>query len=68
VQVPQHRPIRLLQRRSIDLASKDCHLMAQHHDLDGELKVLATDQSDQLKDATERPVEERKGHCRMLAP
>ena len=32
----QNRPIRLLQRRSEDLASEDAHLMAQYDDLDRE--------------------------------
>lgn len=63
----QNRPIRRLQRRSMDLTSEDCHLMAQHHDLDSEVRVTATDQPDELQDAAEGPVEERKCHCRMLA-
>jgi hypothetical protein len=42
----------------VDLASKDCHLVAQHDDLDSEVRVTATDESDQLEDAAERPVEE----------
>lgn len=64
-----HRPIRRLQRRSMDLASKGCHLVAQHDDLDGEIRVAATDEPNQLEDAAERPVEEGEGegHCRMLA-
>ena len=35
----QHRSICRLQRRSVDLASEDCHLVAQHDDLDGEIRV-----------------------------
>ena len=41
--------------------------MAEHDDLDGEIGIAATDEPDQLEDATERPVEEREGHRRMLA-
>jgi hypothetical protein len=41
--------------------------VAQHDDLDGEIRVTATDQSDELKDTTERPVEEREGHRWMLS-
>ena len=63
----QHRSICRLQCRSVDLALEDRHLVAQHDDLDGEIRVTATDESDQLEDAAERPVEEREGHCRMLA-
>jgi hypothetical protein len=63
----QHRPIRRLQRRSLDLASVDCHLVAQHDDLDSEVRVTAPDQSDELEDTAERPVVEREGHCWMLA-
>ena len=63
----QHRSVRRLQRRSVDLASKDCHLVAQHDDLDGEIHVIATGEPDELEDAAERPVEEREGHFRLLA-
>jgi hypothetical protein len=63
----QNRPVRRLQRRSMDLASEDAHLMAQHHDLDSEVRVLAEGEPDELGEAAERPVEEREGHCRMLA-
>jgi hypothetical protein len=54
----QHRSICRLQRRSVDLAPEECHFMAQHDGLDGDIRVTATDQSDQLKDTAERPVEE----------
>jgi hypothetical protein len=46
----------------VDLAPEDCHFMAQHDDLDSEIRVTATDQSDDLKDTAERAVEEREGH------
>jgi hypothetical protein len=51
----------------VDLAAQDGHLVAQHDDLDGEIGVTAADESDELDDAAERPVEEREGHGRMLA-
>src|ERR1019366_8545409 len=63
----QNRPVGRLQGRSMDLASKDGHLMAQYHDLDSEVRVPATGEWDELEEAAERPVEEREGHCRMLA-
>ena len=41
--------------------------MPQDDDLDREIRVTAADESDELEDAAERPVEEREGHCRMVA-
>ena len=38
----QHRPVGWLQHRSVDLASEHRHLVAQHDDLDGEVRVAAT--------------------------
>jgi len=63
----QHRSICRLQRRSVDLAPEDRHLVAQHDDLNGEIHVTATDEADQPQHLAERPVEEREGHRRMLA-
>ena len=60
-------PVGRLQRWAVDLASQHRHLMAQHDDLDRQVRVLATGEPDQLQDATERPVQERDGHSRMLA-
>lgn len=54
----QNRSVGRLQCRSVDLASEDRHLVAQHDDLDGEICVTATDQSDEPQDTAERPVEE----------
>ena len=61
------RPVRRVQRRSVDLAPQYRHLVAQHDDLDGEIGVTTEDESDELEDAAERLVEEREGHGRMLA-
>ncbi|MHB1988310.1 MAG: hypothetical protein ACYCSF_10055 [Acidimicrobiales bacterium] len=58
----QHRSICRLQRGSVHLASEDRHLVAQHDDLDREVRISATDEADQLKYAAVRPVEEREGH------
>jgi hypothetical protein len=63
----QHRPVRRLERRSVDLASEECHLVAQHDDLDGEIGVASANESDELEGAAERQTEEREGHCWMLA-
>jgi hypothetical protein len=52
----QHGPVRRLERRSVDLAPPDCHLVAQHDDLDGQIGVTAADEPDELEDAAERPV------------
>ena len=62
----QHRSICGFERQSVHLASKHRHLVAQHDDLNGEIGVTAEDESDQLEDAPERPVEERQGHSRLL--
>ena len=59
----QQRSVCRLERRSLDLASEDRHLVAQHDDLDGEIGVTAEDASDELEDAPERPVEEREGQA-----
>ncbi len=66
-QAGQDRPVGRLQRRSADLASQDRHLVSEHDDLHGEINVALADEPDQLKDAAERPVEEREGHRWMLA-
>jgi len=50
-----HGSIRLFQHWSVNLASEDCHLMAQHDDLDGEVRIVAKGETDQLKDAKEGP-------------
>lgn len=62
----QNRSVGRLQCRSVNLAPEDRHLVAQHDDLDGEIRVTAPNESDELEDTAERPVEEREGHRRML--
>jgi hypothetical protein len=49
------------------LASENRHLIAQHDDLDRDVRALATGEPDQLEDATEHPVQERQGRRRVLA-
>ncbi len=44
----QHCSIRRLECRSMDLASQDRHLVAQHDDFDGEVRVTARDEVEQL--------------------
>ncbi|MGC9221704.1 MAG: hypothetical protein ACP5H2_10205 [Solirubrobacteraceae bacterium] len=63
----QHRPIWRFQRRSMDLSAEHRDFVSEHDELDGEVDVAAADESDQLEDAAERPVEEREGHHPMLA-
>jgi hypothetical protein len=55
-QAGQHGPIGWLQRRTVDLASEYSDFVAQDDDLDRKIGVLATGESDQLEDATKRPV------------
>jgi hypothetical protein len=43
---------------SMNLASQDCHLVAQHDDLDRDICVAATGKLGQLEHAAERPKEE----------
>ncbi len=62
----QDGPIRGLERRSMDLAPEDRYLVAEQDHLDGEVRVAATQEPDQLEETAERPVEEREGHRRML--
>ncbi len=54
----QDRTVGRLEHRSVDLASEDCHLVAQQHDFGGEVHVPATGEPDQLENAEECPVEE----------
>jgi hypothetical protein len=42
----QHRPIRRLQRWSMNLASENRHFVAKHDDLGGQVNVAAADESD----------------------
>ena len=51
------RPIRRLQRWSMELAPEHCHFMAQHHDLNGEIGIAELGEPDELEDAAERLVE-----------
>ena len=46
----QDGPVGRLERRSIDLASEDGHLVAEYDDLDGEVSVPATGESDELEE------------------
>jgi hypothetical protein len=63
----QDSSIGWLQRRSLDLASEDCHLVTEYDDLDREICVSATEEPEQLEDAAESPIEEREGNRWMLA-
>jgi hypothetical protein len=64
----KHRSIRPFQRGSVHLAAQHCHRMAQHDDLDSEVRIFASDEADQLEDAAVRPVEEREGHGPGCSP
>src|ERR1039458_1925801 len=50
------------EHRSSDLPTKDCNLVAEHDDLDGQIVAVAVTQMDQLEDLDEGEVEERQGH------
>lgn len=55
-QARQQRSICRFQRGSVDLASEHRHLVAQHDNLDREVRIFASDEADQLDDAAERLV------------
>ena len=57
----QNCPICWFQHWSLYLSSEDCHLVAQHDDLNCEVGISSTNESDQLEDAAERPVREGEG-------
>ncbi|MHB8290336.1 MAG: hypothetical protein ACYDEY_14120, partial [Acidimicrobiales bacterium] len=63
----QHRSICRLERWSVHLSSKHRHLVALHDDIDGKVRVTATDELDQLNHAAIRALEEGESHRRMLA-
>lgn len=64
----QHRSIRPFEYRPVDLASQDCHLVAQDDDLDREIRFSAANESDQPQDTAERPGRATTGsRARMLA-
>jgi hypothetical protein len=44
----QHRSVCGIERWSMHLASQDRHLVAQHDDFDGEVRVSARDEAEQL--------------------
>ena len=52
----QHGPIGWLQHWTLDRAWEYRDFVAQDDDLDRKIGVLATGETDQLEDATERPV------------
>ncbi len=51
-----------LQGPTLDLATKDCHPVAEHDDLDGQIGVLRPLQTEEQHGPTEGEVEEREGH------
>ena len=63
----EQRPVGRLERRPVDLAPEDRHLVTEHDDFDRQVRVRPTGEPDQLKDATERPIQEREGHPMMVA-
>jgi len=64
----QHRSIRGLGRWSVHLASEDRHLVTQDHDLDSEVRISASNEADELKDAAVRAVEEGESHGPGCSP
>ena len=57
----KHRPVGGLEHLLMDLAWEDCHLVAEHDDFYGEVRVVAAGEPRQLEDAAERPIQEREG-------
>jgi hypothetical protein len=62
-QSSEHCSIRWLQGRTRHLSSQDGDLVAQHNDLDGQVLLLTTRETDQLKSANEGNVEEEECHA-----
>ncbi|MGH3281114.1 MAG: hypothetical protein ACRDNW_18535, partial [Trebonia sp.] len=54
-QTSQHSTVGRLEHRTVDLASQDRHLVAQHDNLNGEIGVAVPGEPDQLEGAAERP-------------
>jgi hypothetical protein len=57
-----------LQERPGHLATQNSHLVAKHHDLDGEIVSLGTSQPKELEHSDERYVEEGQGHDEVSPP
>ena len=55
-------PIAWLKKRSGNLAAEHGHLVAKHHDLDGEFVTFRATQPKDLEQSDERHVEEGQGH------
>ena len=49
----EQRPAGRLERRPVDLAPEDRHLVTEHDDFDRQVRVRPTGEPDQLKDATQ---------------
>jgi hypothetical protein len=47
----EHGPIRWPESRSFHLPTQDCDLVAEDHDLDGELVAIPAEKPDQLEDS-----------------
>jgi hypothetical protein len=57
-----------LQERAGHLATQHGHLVAKHHDLDGEIVMLGTSQTKELEHPDERHVEEGQSHDEVSPP
>ena len=62
-QTCEHCSIRWLQCRTRHLSAQDGDLVAEHDDLDGQVLLLTTRETDQLKNAEEGNEEERECHA-----
>jgi hypothetical protein len=58
-------PITWLHERTGNLPAQHSHLVAKHHDLDGEIVALQATESEHLEDTDQRCVEERQGHLEV---
>jgi hypothetical protein len=67
-QSSEHCSIRWLQGRTRHLSAQDGDLVTEHDDLDGQVLLLTTRETDQLKNADEGNVEEGEGHAPSSSP
>jgi hypothetical protein len=64
----EHRPIRWLQSRADHLAAQDGNLMSEHDHFNGQVLLLATQETGQLEGADEGNVEEGECHAPCSSP
>ncbi len=64
----KERPVRRPQGRAGHLATEDRHLVAKHDDLNGEIGVVTSSETDQLERPDEGEIQERECHGSFWRP